>query len=55
MDIKIFKNILQNVTPISEEEWQDFEKYFSYRKLLKNEILWKENEKCNHLVFINNQ
>jgi CRP-like cAMP-binding protein len=54
MDIEIFKNILQNVTPISEDEWSNFEHYFSYRKLLKNETLWQEGEICNHLVFIKN-
>lgn len=52
MNIEIFKNILQNVTPISENEWLNFAQYFSYRKLLKNETLWKEGEICNHLVFI---
>jgi CRP-like cAMP-binding protein len=52
MNIGIFKNILQNVTPISENEWLHFEQYFSCRKLLKNEILWKEGEISNHLVFI---
>jgi CRP-like cAMP-binding protein len=52
MDIEIFKNILQNVTPISENEWLNFEQYFSCRKLLKNETLWKEGEICKHLVFI---
>ncbi|MCO6176404.1 Crp/Fnr family transcriptional regulator [Flavobacterium sp. NRK F10] len=52
MDKQIFKNILQDVTPISENEWSNFEQYFSYRKLLKNETLWKKGEICNHLVFI---
>jgi len=52
MDTRILKNILQDVTPISENEWSNFEQYFSYRKLLKNEILWKEGQICNHLVFI---
>jgi CRP-like cAMP-binding protein len=54
MEIEIFKNILQNVTPISENEWSHFEQYFSYRKLLKNETLWKERDICNHLVFVKN-
>jgi CRP-like cAMP-binding protein len=54
MNIEVFKNILQNVTPISQDEWLNFEQYFSYRKLLKNETLWREGEMCNHLVFINN-
>jgi len=53
MNINIIKNILQSVTFISENEWQHFEQYFSYRKLLKNEILWKVGDICNHLVFIN--
>ncbi len=53
MDIEILKNTLQSVTPISEDEWLNFEQYFSYRKLLKNETLWKEGEMCKHLVFIN--
>lgn len=52
MDIEIFKNILQSVTLIAETEWLNFEQYFSCRKLLKNETLWKEGEICNHLVFI---
>ena len=52
MDIKTFKNILRNVTPVSEDEWQNFEQYFSFRRLNKNEILWKENEICNHLIFL---
>jgi CRP-like cAMP-binding protein len=52
MDVKIFKNILQNVTPLPADEWLNFEQYFSYRRLNKNEVLWKENEVCNHLVFI---
>jgi CRP-like cAMP-binding protein len=52
MDIEIFKKTLQNVTPISENEWLNFEQYFSCRKLLKNETLWKAGEICNHLVFI---
>lgn len=52
MDIKTFKNILQSVTPISEDEWLNFEQYFSFRRLNKNETLWKENEICNHLVFL---
>ena len=54
MNNEIFKNILQNVTPISENEWLNFEQYFSCRKLLKNETLWKEGAICNHLVFIKN-
>ncbi len=53
MDKQSLKNILQGVTPILEDEWQNFEQYFSFRRLNKNEILWKENEVCNHLVFIN--
>ncbi len=52
MDFKIFKNILQNVTPITESEWLNFEQYFSCSKLLKNETLWKEGEICKHLVFM---
>lgn len=52
MDTITFKNILQNVTPISESEWLNFEQYFSIRKLLKNDFLWKEGEICKHLVFI---
>lgn len=52
MDIEIFKNILQSVTPIAETEWLNFEQYFSDKKILKNETLWKEGEICNHLVFI---
>lgn len=52
MNTEIFKNILQSVTPIAETEWLNFEQYFSCRKLLKNETLWKEGEICNHLVFI---
>ena len=52
MDTITFKNILQNVTPISESEWLNFEQYFSIRKLQKNDFLWKEGEICKHLVFI---
>lgn len=52
MDSNSLKKILQSVTPISETEWQNFEQYFSSRKLLKNETLWKEREICNHLVFL---
>ncbi|MEQ1553240.1 MAG: cyclic nucleotide-binding domain-containing protein [Ferruginibacter sp.] len=52
MNIEIFKNILESVTPIAETEWLNFEQYFTCRKLLKNETLWKEGEICNHLVFI---
>lgn len=47
-----FKNILQDVAPISEEEWHNFEQYFSFRRLNKNEILWKEKDICKHLVFL---
>ncbi len=54
MDIGSLKNILENVTPISSAEWHHFEQYFSYRRLQKNEVLWKENEYCSHLVFIKN-
>jgi CRP-like cAMP-binding protein len=52
MDSNSVRNLLQSVTPISETEWQNFEQYFSSRKLLKNETLWKEGEICNHLVFL---
>ena len=52
MSLEIFKHILQNVTPIPKSEWQDFEQFFSERKLLKRETLWKEGEICKHLVFI---
>jgi CRP-like cAMP-binding protein len=52
MDSNSLRNLLQSVTPISETELQNFEQYFSSRKLLKNETLWKEREICNHLVFI---
>jgi CRP-like cAMP-binding protein len=54
MDSDSIRNLLLSVTPISETEWQNFEQYFSYRKLHKNETLWKENEICKHLAFINN-
>jgi CRP-like cAMP-binding protein len=53
MDSQLLKSILQSVTSLSEDEWNDFEQYFLCRRLNKNEILWKENELCNHLVFIN--
>ncbi len=53
MNSTSLRNLLQSVTPISETEWQNFEQYFSSRKLLKNETLWKQNEVCTHLVFIN--
>ena len=53
METGLLKNILESVSPISPSEWQHFEQYFSQRKLQKNELLWKENEYCNHLVFIN--
>lgn len=52
MDFKTYKNLLQSVTPISEDEWKNFEQYFSFRRLNKNEILWKEGDICNHLVFL---
>jgi len=52
MSIATLKNILQSITPISEDEWDDFEQFFSERKLLKKETLWKEGEICKHLVFI---
>ncbi len=54
MDSNSLRNILQSVSPIAETEWQNFEQYFSSRKLLKNETLWKENEICTHLAFIKN-
>lgn len=53
MDSNALKNLFQSVTPIAETEWQHFEQYFTSRKLLKNETLWRENEICKHLVFIN--
>lgn len=53
MDSTSLRNLLRSVTPIAETEWQNFEQYFSSRKLLKNETLWKENEICTHLAFIN--
>ncbi|MBC6113057.1 Crp/Fnr family transcriptional regulator [Pedobacter fastidiosus] len=53
MDIENFKTTLQNVSPISEDEWRNFEQYFSCRKLHKNEVLWNKGEICNHLIFIN--
>lgn len=54
MDTKSLKDILQNITPISANEWSYFEQYFSFRRLQKNEMLWKEGETCNHLVFVIN-
>lgn len=53
MDSNSLRNLLRSVTSIAETEWQNFEQYFSSRKLLKNETLWKENEICTHLTFIN--
>ncbi len=52
MDSNSLRNLLQSVAPISETEWRNFEQYFSSRKLLKTETLWKEGEICNHLVFL---
>lgn len=52
MNSNLLKNILQSVTPIVEAEWQDFEQYFSSRRLDKNEWLWKEGDVCRHLVFL---
>ncbi|WP_395066130.1 Crp/Fnr family transcriptional regulator [Flavobacterium sp.] len=54
MNTTIFKNILQSVTPISEDEWQHFEQFFTNKKLQKNETLWREGEVCSHLVFMKN-
>jgi CRP-like cAMP-binding protein len=47
------KSIFNQVTPIEEEAWIDFEQYFSIKTLRKRDVLWQAGEVCKHLVFIN--
>ena len=52
MDNQKLKNIMQEITPVPEQEWLEFEKFFVERVLLKNDFLWKEGQVCKHVVFI---
>lgn len=47
------KLLLNQVTPVEEDAWNDFESFFSTKSLSKYENLWIQGDFCKHLVFVN--
>ena len=53
MNVIALKSLFNAVTPIADNEWNDFETFFSEKFISKNDYLWKYGDVCKHLVFIN--
>jgi CRP-like cAMP-binding protein len=53
MDVSAIKSTIFAVYPIEDEAWLAFEQSLSVKKLLKDEMLWRIGDVCNHVVFIN--
>ncbi|MCX6799532.1 MAG: Crp/Fnr family transcriptional regulator [Candidatus Falkowbacteria bacterium] len=52
MQYNEIKNAFNSVAEIDAQVWNEFEQYFTTRRLQKNEVLWNSGEVCKHLIFI---
>jgi CRP-like cAMP-binding protein len=52
MNHDAIKAAFNAITPVDDAIWSEFEQYFSFRTLKKNEYLWQSGDVCKHVIFL---